>query len=145
MKYIVTFVAALLLIGCSQDQKSSSTPVKKVEIVKTEVVKAPTPTPIIEEKVVEAVTPVEATAISSFDAEGTFKRKCGGCHGASGEKAALGKSQIITGWEVAKTVEALKGYKDGSYGGAMKGLMASQVSSLSESDTNALAEHISKL
>ncbi len=159
MKYIITFVAALLLLGCSQEQKSSSTtaavttkkaaPVKKVEVAKVEatevekvIAKAPAEAPVVEEKVAD-VLPV--VAVSSFDAVGTFKRKCGGCHGANGEKAALGKSQIITGWEVVKTAEALNGYKDGSYGGAMKGLMASQVSSLSESDINALAKHISEL
>ncbi len=27
---------------------------------------------------------------------------CAGCHGASAEKAALGKSQIIKGWPVEK-------------------------------------------
>ena len=70
---------------------------------------------------------------------------CAGCHGANGEKAALGKSQIIKGWDVAKTTAALKGYKDGSYGGAMKGVMKGQVARLSDADIQALAEHISKL
>ncbi len=78
------------------------------------------------------------------DAKSTFTRKCAGCHGATGEKAALGKSQIIKGWEESKVVAALQGYKDGSYGGAMKGLMASQVSSLSQEDIKALAAFISK-
>ena len=70
---------------------------------------------------------------------------CAACHGANGEKAALGKSQIIKGWPVEKTVAALKGYKDGSYGGAMKGVMKGQVARLSDADIQALAEHISKL
>ena len=33
--------------------------------------------------------------------------KCVGCHGANGEKAALGKSAIIKGQDAAKTVEQL--------------------------------------
>jgi len=70
---------------------------------------------------------------------------CAGCHGANGEKAALGKSQVIKGWPVEKSVAALKGYKDGSYGGAMKGVMKGQVARLSDADIQALAEHISKL
>ena len=70
---------------------------------------------------------------------------CAGCHGQNGEKKALGKSAIIKGWDVAKTEAALKGYKDGSYGGAMKGVMKGQVARLSDADIKAIAEQISKL
>ncbi len=69
---------------------------------------------------------------------------CAGCHGASAEKAALGKSQIIKGWPADKTIAALKGYKDGSYGGAMKGVMKGQVARLSDADIADLAAQISK-
>ncbi len=81
---------------------------------------------------------------SSSDGETLFKRKCASCHGASGEKAALGKSQIIKGWEAGKVITALQGYKEGNYGGAMKGLMASQVASLTQDDMEALAAFIAK-
>ncbi|QDF28227.1 c-type cytochrome [Halarcobacter anaerophilus] len=67
---------------------------------------------------------------------------CATCHGATAEKAALGKSQIIKGWPVEKTVAALKGYKDGSYGGAMKGVMKGQVARLSDADIEDLAKQI---
>ena len=69
---------------------------------------------------------------------------CAGCHGQKGEKKALGKSEVITGWAADKTVAALKGYKDGSYGGAMKGVMKGQVARLSDADIQALADQISK-
>ncbi|WP_428025511.1 c-type cytochrome [Arcobacter sp.] len=69
---------------------------------------------------------------------------CAGCHGAAAEKAALGKSQIIKGWPAEKVVAALKGYKDGSYGGAMKGVMKGQVARLSDADIQDLANQISK-
>ena len=69
---------------------------------------------------------------------------CAGCHGQKGEKKALGKSAVITGWSVEKTVAAMKGYKDGSYGGPMKGVMKGQVTRLSDADIQALAEKISK-
>ena len=59
---------------------------------------------------------------------------CAGCHGQKGEKKALGKSAAIKGWSVEKTVEALKGYKDGSYGGPMKGVMKGQVAKYSVAD-----------
>ncbi|MGB6329220.1 MAG: c-type cytochrome [Halarcobacter sp.] len=67
---------------------------------------------------------------------------CAGCHGAAAEKPALGKSAVIKGWPVEKTVAALKGYKDGSYGGAMKGVMKGQVARLSDADIEDLAKQI---
>ncbi|RXJ81756.1 c-type cytochrome [Arcobacter sp. F2176] len=70
---------------------------------------------------------------------------CAGCHGANFEKPALGKSQIIKGWPAAKVEEALKGYKAGTYGGAMKGVMKGQVARLSDADIKEIAEKISKL
>lgn len=39
---------------------------------------------------------------SIFAADGaTLFKACAACHGASAEKAALGKSQIIKGWEAS--------------------------------------------
>lgn len=70
---------------------------------------------------------------------------CKGCHGANFEKAALGKSAIIKGWPVEKTIASLKGYKDGSYGGAMKGVMKGQVARLSDADIEDIAKQISAL
>jgi len=70
--------------------------------------------------------------------------KCAGCHGANGEKKALGKSKVISDMSKAEIVSALKGYKDGSYGGAMKGLMKGQVASLSDADMTAIAEKVGK-
>ncbi len=70
---------------------------------------------------------------------------CAGCHGAKAEKKALGKSQVIAGWDVAKTEKALKGYKDGSYGGPMKAVMKGQVARLSDADIKDLAQQISKM
>lgn len=69
--------------------------------------------------------------------------KCAGCHGANADKEALGKSQIIKGWEADKIVAALKGYKDESYGGVMKGVMKGQVINLSDEEINALGAYIS--
>lgn len=39
----------------------------------------------------------------------------------------------------------MKGYKDGSYGGSKKSVMASQMKDLSDKDINDLADYISKL
>jgi cytochrome c553 len=71
-------------------------------------------------------------------------KKCAGCHGANGEKKALGKSKIIKDMSKADFITAMKGYKDGSYGGPMKGLMKGQVASLSDADIEAIANAIAK-
>jgi cytochrome c553 len=44
----------------------------------------------------------------------------------------------------AEIVTALKGYKDGSYGGAMKSLMKGQVASYDEAKIEAVASQIGK-
>lgn len=67
---------------------------------------------------------------------------CAGCHGTKGEKKALGKSAIIASFSEAKIISSLKGYKDGSYGGAMKGVMKGQVIRLSDADIANLAKQI---
>ena len=71
--------------------------------------------------------------------------KCTSCHGSMGEKKALGKSKVIHAMSEEEIVIALKGYKDGSYGGAMKGLMKGQVSKLTDDDISTLAAHITNL
>jgi cytochrome c len=67
---------------------------------------------------------------------------CFSCHGDKAAKAALNKSQIIAGWDAAKIVASVNGYKDGSYGGAMKGVMKPIASGLSDEDLKAVAATI---
>ena len=71
--------------------------------------------------------------------------KCAGCHGAQGEKKALGKSKIINDMTKEDLVTALNGYKDGSYGASMKALMKGQVAKLDVNEVEALADYISSL
>jgi len=78
------------------------------------------------------------------DGASIFK-KCAACHGAKAEKSALGKSKIIAGWPAEKVMFALKGFKDGSYGGSMKMIMKGQASSLSKEDITLVAKYISTL
>ena len=96
----------------------------------------------VDAKPVEKVDEVVPQASKS--AEEIYKT-CLPCHGVKAEKVAMGKSKVIQGWEAAKIVEALKGYKDGSYGGAMKAVMKTQVLRLSEEEMQTVAEYISKL
>ena len=90
--------------------------------------------------------PKEMAVIDKTEIDGAVLfKKCASCHGKNAEKKALGKSNIIQGWSKDKIVNAVNGYKDGTYGGAMKAVMKGQVSNLSDADVNAVAEYISKL
>jgi cytochrome c553 len=83
------------------------------------------------------------TGAQAEDGAALYK-KCSVCHGPAGEKVALGKSKIIKDMTVAEFTAALKGYKDGSYGGAQKGLMVAQVKSFDDAQIEAIAKYIVK-
>ena len=93
------------------------------------------------QKVLLGLTIVGSLTVAAADGASLYK-KCAGCHGVSGEKKALGKSAEIKGWEAKKTITALKGYKAGTYGGAMKGLMKGQVAALDDAQIEAIAKFI---
>jgi len=63
---------------------------------------------------------------------------CKGCHGANFEKKALGKSKIVKDMTKAEVSAALVGYKAGTYGGPMKGVMKGQVAKYSDADLKAI-------
>ncbi len=72
--------------------------------------------------------------------------KCAGCHGANGEKAALGKSAVIKGQDAAKTVEQLNGYKAGTLNlHGMGGLMKGQVATMDEASIKAVSDYIAAM
>ncbi len=70
---------------------------------------------------------------------------CAGCHGQKAQNKALGVSKVIAGWSAEKIEDALNGYKNGTYGGAMKSVMQAQASKLSSDDIKAVAKYISQL
>lgn len=165
--FVLSVVVSLLLLGCSQEksdevekkveqrvEKSVAVVEEKIEQVeeKTQVIEEEVEqqAEVIEEKVelaqekVEEVKKEVVTAVEQKSGADIYKT-CASCHGQKAQKAAMGKSQIIQGWDVEKTITALQGYKDGSYGGAMKGLMKGQASKLSDEDMKRVAEYISKL
>ena len=74
-----------------------------------------------------------------------YMQKCASCHGKHGEKVALATSQVIASWPTQKSIDALKGYKEGSYGAKLKGIMKAQVNSLDEAQIQAVSEYISTL
>ena len=153
---------AFFLLGCSDDASKSSVkqdifkePAKVAEVV--EEVKEPVlevAPPVVEtveesaqivvEEATQIVEEVKAEVVATKSGVDLYKA-CSSCHGANGEKKALNKSQVIQGWSEVQVATALNGYKDGSYGAAMKGLMKSQVTKLSDEDISALSKYISEL
>ena len=88
------------------------------------------------------ITSIASLALATASMAGVNAGKCTGCHGAHFEKKALGKSKVVKDMSKADIVAALKGYKAGTYGGAMKGIMKGQVASLSDADIQAMADSI---
>jgi len=69
---------------------------------------------------------------------------CQGCHGKDFEKKAMGKSKVVKDMSKSEIIKALKGYKAGTYGRAMKKTMEGQVKKLSDKDIEAIASKIKK-
>ena len=91
-------------------------------------------------KVIKVMTLGSLLAASAL--YGASTAACAGCHGTNFEKHAMGKSKVVKNMSKEDIVKALKGYKDGSYGGAMKAMMKGQVSSLSDADIDSIAGSI---
>ena len=156
----VVATSLLLFVGCTEDKKEAKEQVtpkqevtqnveEKAKEVKTEVkveekkAEEAKPEAKIEQKA-EELKQVNETATNELSAEALFKT-CASCHGLKGEKEALGKSQVITGWDKEKTINALNGYKAGTYGGVMKNIMKTQIDSKTDAEIDALATFISNL
>ena len=90
------------------------------------------------------VTSVATLALASAAFAGVNAAACAGCHGADFGKKALGKSKIVKDMTHAEIAKALKGYKAGTYGGPMKGVMKGQVAKYSDADLEAFAQTIGK-
>ena len=88
---------------------------------------------------------VAGVSLMAADGAALYK-KCAACHGAKGEKAALGKSAIIGGMDTAALVADMKGYKAGTTNKkGMGALMKGQVASYSDADIDAVAAYINGL
>ena len=124
-------LVALSFTACGGDDKKAVSHSAPTSEVKKE---TPASAPSHETK---AETPAPATASAPADPAKLFA-KCAGCHGQKAEKKALGQSRVIAGWDAKKIEDALNGYKAGTYGGAMKGVMQGQVAKLNEAKIKAL-------
>jgi len=159
-KFLIALsVSALILGGCvdsstgasakaDMEAQSGNKSEVKVEAPKAEEKKAEVKVeaPKVEEKKAEAPAPVaeekkEAPASASTTVNTTA---CAGCHGANFEKKAMGVSKIVKDLKKEEIIEALKGYKAGTFGGSMKAIMKAQVSALDDAKIEAIANKIGK-
>ena len=90
------------------------------------------------------IASIATLTVASTLMAGVNSAACAACHGKGFEKKALGKSKVVSAMSHADIATALKGYKTGSYGGAMKGVMKGQVGKYSDADLEAFAQTIGK-
>jgi cytochrome c553 len=130
-------VGALLLnVGCSDKPKQETS----AQATKTN------PEPAMQTPIVSQVQQTQEAQVEKvFDTAEAFS-KCAGCHGASGEKKALGKSEILKGQSKEMLFDSLKKYQAGTLNKTgMASLMKSQVAKYSQEELEKIAEYISKL
>ncbi len=96
-------------------------------------------------KILLAALAVFALNAMAADDGATLFKKCAGCHGANAQKKALGRSEVINTWKSDKIMSALLGYKAGTFGGAMKGIMKGQTARLTKEQIKTLANYIPTL
>jgi len=143
-------IISLIYTGCGEQEVPNETKKEDVKVevkVQESVTNEQTKIEKVIEKKAETITPMIKKVqeiVTIPDVKTTFQ-KCSACHGKNAEKKALNKSAIIKDWNASKIEEALIGYKNGTYGGAMKGLMQSQVNSLSDKEITDLSKYISTL
>lgn len=164
-------IAVLLLSGCTEDKKEASTQtVTKEETTqktnetsnnavvestnkvvdekkKNEEIKEDNTKNKLNDKVKEETIQTENTqeiVVVAPDGE-TLYKVCASCHGQKAEKEALGKSQIIAGWDKERIINAMNGYKNGTYGGVMKNIMKPQVETKTDEEIDILATYISNI
>jgi len=133
-------------VAVKKVEKAVAKPLPKPEKVVVKKVEKPTSVKVAVKKVEKPAPKKEmkAPVVASVDAKAVFA-KCTACHGQHAEKKALNKSQVIRGWSSEKIVNAINGFKDGTYGGSMKGVMKAQVSKLTDAEIKAVAKYISTL
>lgn len=87
-----------------------------------------------------------SAAFASVDGKSVYESKCGKCHGMDGAKEwPLSGNKVLKGQSAADIEMKLKGYADGSYGGAKAKTMSRVVDKLNPEEVSALAEYIGSL
>ncbi|MFP4486230.1 MAG: c-type cytochrome [Campylobacterales bacterium] len=75
-----------------------------------------------------------------------YEAKCQSCHGDQAQLRGLGKSEVIAGWDSAKIVNSLKGYKSGDinkYG--LGATMKTTLSTMNDEQIQKVSDYISTL
>lgn len=103
---------------------------------------APAETPAPAEEAAPAKEAAPAAEEAAPAAAAVNLSACGACHGANFENVAMGVSKVVKDMSQEEIVAALKGYKAGTYGGAMKGLMQGQVAAFDDAMIEAAAAQI---
>lgn len=152
MRILLPIFALFLIAGCNSAESES----RKIAVPASTAASASmiSSAPMSEAKVTAAhnstmnassVTAPELLHKNDAPSAAMLYQKCAACHGTHGEKSALNQSQPIADWDAERIVNAIDGYLDGSYGGAMKVLMKNQVKDLNRAQIEALALYISNL
>ncbi|HIP51306.1 MAG TPA: c-type cytochrome [Campylobacterales bacterium] len=93
----------------------------------------------------KSIITIAALGLLSVTASAEFSEAgCAGCHGVEFEKSAMGKSKVVKDMTAEEITTALNGYKDGTYGGPMKAIMAGQTKGMSADDIKAIADKFGK-
>lgn len=116
-----------IFAGCADSKNSSSAEESSKEVVKEE------------KKVVQKDLPKQIAGESVDD---YFSNHCSGCHGNYGERSALSTSKIIAELSEDDINFALKGFKDGTYGGKLAATMKGNIKNLNYEELEALARYI---
>ncbi len=137
-------LALVLLSACDgvveQKQEAKSVLVHKIDAVK----EAKESVEAINEKTAQTAVQIKLTS-QSANGSNLYARKCASCHGVDAKRSALNTSKVIAGWDAKKTQDALNAYKNGNYGGKMKGIMEGQSRALKDSEIRLISEYISSL
>lgn len=80
---------------------------------------------------------------SILGAEEIELKSCYSCHGNNWEKTALGVSKVVNEMSFEEIKTSLIGYKDGTYGARLKGVMKGQVIKYSNEELEQIAKQIS--
>ena len=93
-------------------------------------------------KVIQGI--LASLLISSAVAKEIDLNACLGCHGKEYNKMALGKSKVVAEMSQIDIEKSLIGYKEGTYGGSMKGLMKGQVMKYTDSQLHKMSMSIAR-
>lgn len=139
---LFTTVTLVLLSACTNETEHKSENVFDNKLnAMDEAKKSVEATNVRNEKVAEQIVLTTEPANGSS----LYAKKCASCHGSDAKKSALNASKVIAGWESAQTKNALHGYKAGTFGGKMKGIMEGQSRPLSDSEIILISDYISIL